>query len=141
MTIEKDLSRIATALETIANHLTAGNVNPTPAPTSVATAPAPAPIATAPAPAPVVAAPVPTPAPVPVAPPAAPVIPAPTAGACPFNDPKGLIQYIMDSYRALGPTKGANIQTVLVNLGYQNINEVKPEHYAAVHAGVEALKA
>ena len=128
MSIEKDLSRIATALETIANHLTTGVVNPTPAPVPVAT------------PAPVVAAPIPTPAPAPVAPPVAPVTPAPTAGACPFNEPKGLIQYIMDSYKALGPTKGASIQTVLVNLGYQNINEVKPEHYAAVHAGVEALK-
>lgn len=130
MTIEKDLSRIATALETIANHLTAGVVNPTPAPAPVAT----------PVTAPVVAAPVPTPAPAPVAPPAAPVTPAATAGACPFTEPKGLIQYIMDSYKTLGPTKGASIQTVLVNLGYQNINEVKPEHYAAVHAGVEALK-
>lgn len=122
MSIEKDLSRIATALETIANHLTTGVVNLTPAP------------------APVVAAPIPTPAPAPVVPPVAPATPPATAGACPFNEPKGLIQYIMDSYKALGPTKGASIQTVLVNLGYQNINEVKPEHYAAVHAGVEALK-
>lgn len=128
MSIEKDLSRIATALETIASHMNSGVVNPTPAPVPVAT------------PAPVVAAPIPTPAPAPVALPVAPVMPAATVGACPFNEPKGLIQYIMDSYKALGPAKGASIQTVLVNLGYQNINEVKPEHYAAVYAGVEALK-
>lgn len=132
MSIEKDLSRIATALETIANHLNTGVVNPTPAPVPVAT-----PVA---APAPVVAAPIPTPAPAPVVPPVEIATPAPTAGACPFNEPKGLIQYIMDSYKALGPTKGASIQTVLVNLGYQNINEVKPEHYAAVYVAVEALK-
>ena len=69
--------------------------------------------------------------------------PAPVAvvvGA-PFSDGKGLIDYVMSSYKALGPQKGAMIQGVLVNLGYQNINDVKPEHYGQLFAGVEALKA
>jgi hypothetical protein len=72
--------------------------------------------------------------------------PLPTATAtsitssAPFSDPKGLIDYVMGAYKALGPQKGAQIQGVLTGLGYQNINDVKPEHYAALHTGVEALK-
>jgi hypothetical protein len=113
-----------------------------------------APVAPAPAPvvevAPVVAAPLAQPAPV-----AAPVMPAPPAfvapapvtapapqatGGAPFNDGKGLIDYVMSAYKALGAAKGSQIQNVLVSLGYQNINDVKPEHYGALFAGVEALK-
>ena len=108
---------------------------------------APAPVA--PAPAPVVqAAPVAAPAPVAAAPamPAPPsfVAPAPVAApaatGAPFTDGKGLIDYVMASYKALGAAKGAQIQGVLVGLGYQNINDVKPEHYGQLFAGVEALK-
>jgi hypothetical protein len=106
------------------------------------------------APAPVVAVPLEQPAPAPVAPPVAPApaMPAPpafvaqapavapaTSGA-PFTDSKGLIEYVMTAYKALGPQKGAQIQGVLTNLGYQNINDVKPEHYGQLHAGIEALK-
>jgi hypothetical protein len=65
---------------------------------------------------------------------------APAAGA-PFNDPKGLLEYVMGAYKALGADKGQQIQGVLTSMGYQNINDVKPEHYAQLHAGVEALKA
>ena len=113
----------------------------------VVTVSAPAPVAPAPAPvvkaAPVVVAPVVTSAPampeppsfVAVAPVAAPV----TTGA-PFSDGKGLIDYVMGAYKALGAVKGAGIQNVLVGLGYQNINDVKPEHYGALFAGIEALK-
>ena len=101
--------------------------------------------------APVAAVPAPTPAPAPVAAaPAAPVMPAPPAftapapaaapTGAPFSDSKGLIDYVMSAYKALGPQKGAQIQNVLTGLGYQNINDVKPEHYGALHAGVEALK-
>jgi hypothetical protein len=108
---------------------------------------APAPVA--PAPAPVVqAAPVAAPAPVAAAPamPAPPSFvapapaPAPAATGAPFTDGKGLIDYVMASYKALGAAKGAQIQGVLVGLGYQNINDVKPEHYGQLFAGVEALK-
>jgi hypothetical protein len=107
--------------------------------------------------APVVQAPAPVvqPAPV-VAPVAAPVVasmpappafvmPAPVAApvvsmSAPFNDGKGLIDYVMTAYKALGATKGGQIQTVLTGMGYQNINDVKPEHYGQLFAGVEALK-
>ena len=118
---------------------------------------APAPVAQAPASVdgpitgfshPAAAAPVaaPTPVAAPVAMPAAPTfvapapVAAPTAGA-PFNDPKGLLEYVMGAYKALGAEKGQQIQGVLTSMGYQNINDVKPEHYAQLHAGVEALKA
>ena len=77
--------------------------------------------------------------------PAAPsfVAPAPVAAVAagaPFNDPKSLLEYVMGAYKTLGAEKGQQIQGVLTNLGYQNINDVKPEHYAQLHAGVEALK-
>ena len=66
---------------------------------------------------------------------------APVASGAPFTDGKGLIDYVMGAYKALGPQKGAQIQNVLVGLGYQNINDVKPEHYGALFAGFEQLKA
>lgn len=66
--------------------------------------------------------------------------PAPTTSGAPFTDTKGLIEYVMGVYKALGPQKGAQIQNVLTQLGYQNINDVKPEHYGALHTGIEALK-
>ena len=106
---------------------------------------APAPVA--PAPAPVVqAAPVPVAAPVAAAPvmPAPPAFvapaPAPAPTGAPFSDGKGLIDYVMGAYKALGPQKGAQIQNVLTGMGYQNINDVKPEHYGQLFAGVEGLK-
>jgi hypothetical protein len=108
---------------------------------------APAPVA--PTPAPVVQA-APVAAPVTVSVTAAPTMPAPpsfvmpapapVASGAPFTDGKGLIDYVMGAYKALGPQKGALIQGVLTGLGYQNINDVKPEHYGQLFAGVEALK-
>ena len=115
-------------------------VNPTPV-----AAPAPAPVVESkPAPAPVV-----EPAPVVQAPqapamPAPPVFEAPVAApaptGAPFSDSKGLIDYVMAAYKTMGPTKGAGIQNVLTGLGYANINDIKPEHYGALYAGIEALK-
>ena len=103
--------------------------------------------ATVPAAAPVAQAPVintPAPVPMPATMPAPPTFIAPAAApaptAAPFTDGKGLIDYVMSSYKALGAAKGALIQGVLTGLGYQNINDVKPEHYAALVAGIEALK-
>jgi hypothetical protein len=114
--------------------------------------------------APVVAAPAPIPTPVapaipvpvavtipvpPVAPPVAvappiPVVAVTPAAASPSNPPfvdqKGMIKYVMDTYKALGASRGADIQAVLTGIGTSNINEVKPEHYAALYAGIEALK-
>lgn len=70
---------------------------------------------------------------------AAPTPAAPVQGA-PFTDGQGLIAYVMGAYKEMGATKGAGIQGVLTQLGYQNINDVKPEHYGALYQGVEALK-
>ena len=102
----------------------------------VAAAPAPV-AASAPVAAPAPAAPVMPPPPVFEAPAPAPA--APTAKA-PFTDQKTLITYVMESYKQLGPVKGAQIQQVLGSLGVQNINDVKAEQYDAFYAGVEALK-
>jgi hypothetical protein len=62
------------------------------------------------------------------------------APAVPFSDGQGLIAYVMDAYKSMGPTKGAGIQGVLTSIGVANINDVKPEQYATLYAGVEALK-
>jgi len=64
----------------------------------------------------------------------------PMPAVAPFTDGQGLIAYVMAAYKEMGPTKGALIQGVLTQLGYQNINDVKPEHYGALYQGVEALK-
>ena len=80
------------------------------------------------------------PAPPTFAPPAFTAPAAPVAPSAPFTDGAGLIAYVMAAYKEMGPQKGANIQGVLTSLGYQNINDVKPEHYAALYQGVEALK-
>lgn len=82
------------------------------------------------------------PAPPTFAPPAfaAPAPAAPVVPSAPFTDGQGLIAYVMSAYKEMGPAKGANIQGVLTSLNYQNINDVKPEHYSALYQGVEALK-
>ena len=145
MSLELKIEALTAAVTALTAQLQSGNVA------------APAPVA--PAPAPVVQA-----APVPVAAPvaAAPAMPAPpsctpaskapamnplptatatsTTSSAPFSDGKGLIDYVMGAYKALGPQKGAMIQNVLTGMGYQNINDVKPEHYATLFTGVEALK-
>lgn len=51
-----------------------------------------------------------------------------------------MIAYVMESYKNLGPAKGAQIQNVLQNLGHANINDVSPDKYNALYAGVQALK-
>jgi hypothetical protein len=132
MSLENKIEALTAAVVALTAKLESSNVAPA---APVALTPAPvvqaAPVAVAPA------------APAMPAPPAfvmpAPVV-APVAGGAPFSDPKGLIDFVMASYKALGPQKGALIQGVLTGLGYQNINDVKPEHYAALHTGVEALK-
>ena len=66
----------------------------------------------------------------------APVAPAPIA---PFSDPKGMIQYVTEAWKALG-AKGPKMQDVIVGLGHHNINEIRPDQYGALYAGIEALK-
>jgi len=147
MSLENKIEALTQAVIALTAKFESSNVAPV---APVAQAPALADVLTAAAPAPIAAAlntPVATPAPVAApampAPPAfvaAPVVaPAPVGGA-PFTDGKGLIDYVMGAYKALGAAKGAQIQAVLTQLGYQNINDVKPEHYGQLFAGVEALK-
>lgn len=101
---------------------------------------------------PVTTAPVTT-APVPAAPPVMPAPPfiaqavAPTPApaeaepvSVPFTDAQGLMQYVMASYKAMGPEKGARIQQVLVGMGKTNVNEITPDLYGAFFSQVEALK-
>jgi hypothetical protein len=145
MSLEAEIKALAQAVIALTAKIEGINVT---APATVA--PTPAPVVQA---APVVVSVVDTPAPVAAAPvTAAPAMPAPpafvapapaaapVATGAPFTDGKGLIDYVMGAYKALGAAKGAQIQNVLVGLGYQNINDVKPEHYGALFAGVEALK-
>lgn len=152
--LEQKLDELVTAINAL---VTALNAKAAYAPAPVAApmvAPAPAPVIppvvaatpAVPAPAPVVAA-APTlatafpsnamPAPPTFSAPA----PAPVAPGVPFSDQKGLVTYVMEAYRSMGPQKGAQIQQVLINMGCGNINEVKPEQYAALYAGVETIKA
>jgi hypothetical protein len=140
MSIENQIAALTAAVIELTNVIKTKSGNVT-APAPVAQ---PAPLVV---PTPVAPVPAPVPAPVAVAAPAmpapptfAPAAPAP-ASAAPFTDGKGLIDYVMGAYKAMGAQKGAMIQTVLTGLGYQNINDVKPEHYGALHQGIEALKA
>jgi hypothetical protein len=141
MSIENQIAALTAAVIELTNVIKTKSGNVTvPAPVAQ-----PAPLV-APVVAPVVA---PAPAPV-VAPVAAPAMPAPPTfapvaapapvSAAPFTDGKGLIDYVMGAYKAMGAQKGAMIQNVLTGLGYQNINDVKPEHYGALFQGIEALK-
>ena len=141
MSLETEIKNLTAAVVALTAKLESSNVAPA-APVAQAPAPvaSPAPVA---APAPVLEN-IPAPAGTMPVMPAAPtfVAPAPIASipGAPFNDPKGLLEYVMGAYKALGAEKGQQIQGVLTQLGYQNINDVKPEHYAQLHAGVEALK-
>jgi hypothetical protein len=131
MSLELKIEALTAAVVALTAKLESSNVA---APAPVAPAPAPV-VQAAPVAAPVVEAPAMPEPPTFAAPVAA---PAPTGA--PFTDGKGLIDYVMGAYKALGPQKGAQIQGVLTGMGYQNINDVKPEHYGALFAGVEALK-
>ena len=131
MSIEKTISDLTTAV----NALTAALVQRAGVPTvPQAAAPVAQQFAPAVAPAPTAMPTLPTFAAAPTPTPAAAV-----QGA-PFTDGAGLIAYVMGAYKEMGPTKGALIQGVLTQMGYQNINDVKPEHYGSLFQGVEALK-
>ena len=138
MSLESKIEALTAAVIALTAKLESNNVAPAAPVVITSAAPAaPQTVTVQPAPAPVVAAPV-------VAMPAPPsfMAAAPVAAVvnAPFSDPKGLITYVMGAYTALGPQKGSMIQGVLTGLGYQNINDVKPEHYGQLFAGVEALK-
>lgn len=130
MSIENNLASIAHSLEVIAARISA---TPVVIPPTVVPAPAAAP---APAPAPVAAAPAPAPMPAFMQPAA----PAPASGIpAPFTDEKGLMDYVMGKYRALGPVKGAMIQNVLSEIGCKNIKDVTADMYSVFFHKVEAI--
>jgi hypothetical protein len=144
MSIENQIAALTAAVIELTNVIKtkSGNVTapapvaqPIPLVVHTPVAPVTAPVVAI-APAPVMASPSSMPAPPVFAPVAA---PAPVSAA-PFTDGKGLIDYVMSAYKAMGAAKGAMIQNVLTGLGYQNINDVKPEHYGALFQGIEALK-
>ena len=150
MSLEAKIEALTQAVQALTVQLQSSNVAPA-APVVQASAPVAAP---APLVQPAAAAPVSVTPTNPVSSqPAAPAMPAPpafvapapaaapVASGAPFTDGKGLIDYVMGAYKAMGPQKGAQIQSVLTGLGYQNINDVKPEHYGALFQGVEQLKA
>ena len=132
MSIEKTISDLTTAI----NALTAALNQRAGAPTVPQAA---APVAQQIA-APQQQAPAPTMPTLPTFAAAAAPAPAPVVQGAPFTDGQGLIAYVMGAYKEMGPTKGALIQGVLTGLGYQNINDVKPEHYGSLYQGVETLK-
>jgi hypothetical protein len=136
MSLEAKIEDLTAAIHAL---VAAMGARPTAAPAAAPAVVTITPASPVPAPAPVAAAPA-MPAP-PVFAPPAPVAPATTLPKAPFTDQKSLIDYVMSSYKTLGVAKGAQIQQVLVSLGHQNINDVKPENYDALFAGVEALKA
>jgi len=135
MSLEAKIEALTQAVQALTAQLQTATVAPA---APVAQAPV---VAPAPVPTPVVAS-----APVALAPamPAPPAFmaaaPAAAVVGAPFNDSKGLIEYVMDTYKAMGPQKGSRIQEVMTALGYQNINDIKPEHYGALYQGVEQLK-
>jgi hypothetical protein len=139
MSLEAKIEDLTAAIHAL---VAAMGARPTAAPAAAPAVVTITPASPVPAPAPVAPTPVvhAMPAP-PVFAPPAPVAPAATLPKAPFTDQKSLIDYVMSSYKTLGVAKGAQIQQVLVSLGYQNINDVKPENYDALFAGVEALKA
>jgi hypothetical protein len=137
MSIEQNIAALTAAVIELTNAIRASGTTTVPqAAVAVTTAAPPVAAHFAPSVAPAM------PAPPTFAPPAfaAPAPAAPVAPSAPFSDGQGLIAYVMAAYKEMGPAKGANIQGVLTSLGYQNINDVKPEHYGNLYQGVEALK-
>lgn len=67
----------------------------------------------------------------------APMQPPPVA---PFSDTQGLLNYAMAAYQAMGPAKGAQIQNILTQMGYANINDVPADKFATIYAQIEQLK-
>lgn len=69
------------------------------------------------------------------------VISAAPVATCPITNGKELMDFVMSAFKSMGPEKGARIQEVLQSIGCAAINEVRPDQYAALYAGIEALKA
>jgi hypothetical protein len=133
MTIEATLSSIAESLARIATSLER-------APATVAQLPV---LPELPAPtkakAPKVEAPVEVIAPTPVA--EMPAVPFPEAvPECPITDAASLRQYVVSAFTSLGERGGA-IQGIITSLGCTGLNDITPDHYRALFAAIEKLKA
>lgn len=76
----------------------------------------------------------------PIAPPVA-QAPVATAPVCPIKDAAAMMQYVVESFQALGTEKGAAIGTLLQQLGVHDISSLKAEQYGTLWAGIEQLKA
>jgi len=145
MSIELSLERIAKALENITETFSSAVFIPTVTPTVTIETPVATPVAATPVPTVVPVAAIPTP-PVAVptagvsAPVAAPVVPV-IDPSCPITDAKTLMDVMMGVYKELGPEKGAKIQDILLSVGCKAVNEVTADKYAAIWAGIQALKA
>ena len=135
MSIEQNIAALTAAVIELTNAIRASGTTTVPQATVAVTTAAP-PVAAnfAPSVAPAM------PAPPTFAPPAFTAPAAPVAPSAPFSDGQGLIAYVMAAYKEMGPAKGAGIQGVLTSIGVANINDVKPEQYGTLYAGVEALK-
>jgi hypothetical protein len=149
MTIESLLTSIAASLSRIADAMEGQTTVPAATPTPGAYKPSEEQLQHAydharnqpdPTPAPVVPVPpmptmpaTPTPAFVPMP------APVPSTVVAPFNDAKGLMDYVMTKYKALGPIKGGMIQQVLLDLGHSNMSSVPASQYADFYLKVEAL--
>lgn len=135
------------AKQAVAERVEAPTVTPIPAPAQPV-APAPAPVVEA-APAPVqmpavvqaVAANAMPAPPTFAPPPAAPVAAPAQAVQLPFSDKNGLTQYVLDTYKALGPQKGMGIQKIMETMSLRNINDILPEQFVQFYQAVEQLKA
>jgi len=150
--IESNLHSIADSLKIIANYLTATKDVQTATPVQVAAPVAPAPVAApapvvvaAVAPTPVVAAPAPVMPAAPVFTDAVPTPPVTAVSAAPvtaaaFPSKQAMMDFVIASYRELGPEKGARIQGVLESIGYKNINDVSEAQWGQLKAGIEGLK-
>ena len=142
-----DLLTVQTATKAVPNAKTKSTPEAVPAPVHQAV-PDQAPANPAPVVQPVAPSPVQNVMPaVPVFTPAAPTPPvtavsaAPmTVTAPPFSDKSAMMDWVMATYKVLGTEKGAKIQDVLTGLGYKNINDVLPEQWGALKAGIDSLK-
>jgi len=121
--IEKDLARIADALDCIVKLMSKSSPATPDVPALAPSAPVPVP-----------SAPAPAPVPVPLAP-----APAPVPTVAPFTDAAGLRDYTMKKYKELGAVKGALIQGCLMELGYTNMTDIQPASYGDFFKKVEAL--
>lgn len=118
MSIEKNIERIAAAVEQLVAMQSKPVTTVLPDPTPVASQPTPVPMS----------APEPTAA------------PAPSSDA-PFNTPEQMQKYVTDSYGAMGPEKGNKMIGILKEMGVDQIKSLRPDQYGAFYEKVEALKA